>query len=160
MKKVIISAIIVLVILCRANENVFGANSVNDHIANGNQHSVALRCNGQVWSWVNNTSGQLGDNTTTQRTAPVQVHGLGNIGFHTNALAVAAGTNHSLAILCDGTVVAWGLNSFGQLGDGTTTQRLFPVPVLGLPVGVRAVAIAAGDLHSMALLENGTVWTW
>ena len=80
--------------------------------------------------------------------------------FLTNAIAVASGTNHSLAILCNGTVVTWGLNSFGQLGDGTTTQRLYPVLVSGLPAGVRAVAIAAGDLHSMALLADGTVWTW
>ena len=94
MKKAILAATISIAVLSGVKEKVYAANSINDHIANGNQHSVALRCNGQVWAWGNNTNGQLGDNTTTQRTAPVQVHGVGNIGFLTNAIAVAAGTNH------------------------------------------------------------------
>ncbi len=149
-----------LLILTLFSQWSFGSNSIKDHVDNGNEHTVALQCNGQVWAWGLNTNGQLGNNSTTQSSLPVQVRNLTNTGPLNNVLGVAAGSNHSLAILCDGTVAAWGANTSGQLGDNSTTQRLFPVLVQGLPVGVRAVSVMAGDLHSMALLEDGTVWAW
>jgi len=71
---------------------------------------------------------------------------------------MAAGLGHSLALLEDGTVWAWGDNQFGQLGDGTLIDRNVPVPVQGFDGPVRS--IAAGDNHSMALQENGRVYTW
>ena len=72
-------------------------------------------------------------------------------------VAIAGGGDHSLALKSDGTVWAWGWNGYGQLGDGSTTNRLTPVPVSGL-TGV--VAIAGGDYHSLALKSDGTVWAW
>ncbi len=71
---------------------------------------------------------------------------------------IAAGVGHSLALLDDGTVWAWGDNRFGQLGDGTLIERSAPVRALGFSGPVRA--IAAGDNHSVALQENGRVYTW
>jgi alpha-tubulin suppressor-like RCC1 family protein len=74
-----------------------------------------------------------------------------------DVVAVAGGSQHSLALLKDGTIRAWGTNKSGQLGDGTTITRKTPVPV----VGVRnAVAIAADSGISAALLADGTVMTW
>lgn len=70
---------------------------------------------------------------------------------------VDGGYGHSLALRDDGTVWAWGANTFGQLGDGTGTDRLDPVQVVGL---TNIVAIAAGDYHSLALRSDGTVWAW
>jgi len=70
---------------------------------------------------------------------------------------IAAGMAHSLALKNDGTVWAWGWNLYGQLGDGTTTDRHNPVHVSGLS-GV--TAIAAGDYYSLALKTDGTVWAW
>lgn len=70
---------------------------------------------------------------------------------------IAAGPTHSLAVKKDGTAWAWGQNYDGQLGDGTTTNRLTPVQVSGL-TGV--VAVAAGYSHSLALKSDGTVWAW
>ena len=70
---------------------------------------------------------------------------------------VAAGTNHSLALKSDGTVVAWGYNFFGQLGDRSRTDRRSPTWVGGL---TSVVAVTAGDSHSLALKENGTVAAW
>ncbi len=75
----------------------------------------------------------------------------------TGVKAIAAGGNHSLALLANGTVKAWGDDESGQLGDGKSTDSEVPVPVPGLS-GV--VAIAAGEEHSLALLENGTVMAW
>jgi alpha-tubulin suppressor-like RCC1 family protein len=83
--------------------------------------------------------------------APVQVAALSAV------TAIAAGEVHSLALLKDGSVWAWGSNSSGQLGDGTKMNRNVPVRVSGLS-GVQA--IAAGERHSLALKNDGTVWTW
>jgi len=71
--------------------------------------------------------------------------------------AFAAGGHHSLVVLHDGTVWAWGRNHHGQLGDGTTENRTVPVQVAGL-TNVRSVA--AGGAHSLAILEDGSVWAW
>ena len=120
-------------------------------IAGGGSQSLALLADGTVRAWGNNSSGQLGDGTTSDRLTPVPVSGLSGV------VAIAAGYDHSLALLADGTVRAWGNNSSGQLGDGTTSDRLTPVPVSGLS-GV--VAIAAGYDHSLALLADGTVRAW
>jgi alpha-tubulin suppressor-like RCC1 family protein len=72
------------------------------------------------------------------------------------AAAIAAGAQHSLALKNDGTVWAWGANSYGQLGDGTATHRKYPVQTL---MG-GAVAITAGNFHSLAAKSDGTAWAW
>jgi alpha-tubulin suppressor-like RCC1 family protein len=127
-------------------------------VAAGNYHSVALRADGTVATWGTNSNGQLGDGTTVQRTAPVDVPGLVDV------IAVAAGQIHTLALKADGTVWSWGYNGAGEgvLGAGITDpQRTSPVQVLqssGPLTGV--VAIAAGMRHSLALKSDGTVWVW
>ncbi len=140
--------------------------------------SLAVKADGTVWAWGDNTYGKLGDGTTTSRSTPVQVVGPGGAGFLTDVIAVAAGggntpftgggVGHSLALKADGTVWAWGYNLQGQLGDGTTTHRNTPVQVVG-PGGIGVLseitAIAAGGGsqpggHSLALKADGTVWAW
>lgn len=129
-------------------------------MAAGDRHSFALLEDGTVWAWGDNFNGQLGDNTTTRKSTPTQVHGPGNVGVLTNIIAIASGSNsyHILALKRDGTLWAWGNNANGQLGDNTSvTQRNTPVPVTGLN-GVRAIAV--GNNHSLAALADGTVWAW
>lgn len=92
-------------------------------VARGGAHGMALRADGTVWTWGENSAGQLGDGSTTNRTTPVKVPGLIDV------VAIATGTSHSLAMTADGTVWAWGSNEHGQLGDGTQTERHSPVPV-------------------------------
>ncbi|MGH9176060.1 MAG: RCC1 domain-containing protein, partial [Vicinamibacterales bacterium] len=125
-------------------------------IAAGAKFSLAVKSDGSVWAWGENAGGQLGNDTTTNSTLPLQVK-VGRRKFFTNATSVAAGQSHSLALKSDGTVWAWGNNTSGQLGDGTTTNRTLPVQVSGL-TGI--VAIAAGDYSSYALKSDGTVWSW
>ena len=116
--------------------------------------SLALRNDGTVWAWGENSYGQLGNGSSgngADRNVPVQVTGL------TGAIAIAADYRHSLAVRNDGTVWAWGSNDSGQLGDGTHTDRATPVQVSGL-AGV--VAVAAGKYYCLALRNDGTVWAW
>ncbi|MCP9495358.1 MAG: choice-of-anchor D domain-containing protein [Pyrinomonadaceae bacterium MAG19_C2-C3] len=120
--------------------------------AGNEQHTLALRTDGTVWAWGENSIGQLGDGTTTYRPTPVQVSGLSDVQ------EIAAGSLHSLALKSDGTVWAWGANGQnGQLGDGTTTNRATPVQVSGL---ANVVAISTKNNHNLALKSDGTVWAW
>jgi alpha-tubulin suppressor-like RCC1 family protein len=130
---------------------VTSVGSVITTVALSDTHGLAIDTSGKVRAWGLNTNGQVGDGTTSTRTAPVTLSSIGEV------IRVAAGASHSLALKTDGTVWAWGLNANGQLGDGTTTQRSSPVQVSGL---VSIVAIAAGGSHSLALKSDGTLWVW
>jgi alpha-tubulin suppressor-like RCC1 family protein len=121
-------------------------------IAAGREHSLALLSNGTVLAWGSNEAGQLGTaNKATKSAVPATVKGLSGVK------AIAAGSEDSLALLSNGTVMSWGANSEGQLGNGKTTNSNVPVAIKGLS-GV--TAIAAGGEHSLALLSNGTVMSW
>jgi alpha-tubulin suppressor-like RCC1 family protein len=125
----------------------------------GFDFSLALLSNGTVMAWGNNSSGQLGNGSTTSSKVPVAVCALFcSPGAHLEGVtAIAAGAGHSLARLSNGAVVAWGYNGLGQLGDGTETDRHKPVFV-GQLSGVSA--ISAGEDYSLALLSDRTVMAW
>jgi alpha-tubulin suppressor-like RCC1 family protein len=72
-------------------------------------------------------------------------------------MAISGGYSHCLALKADGTIWAWGYNRSGQLGDGTTINKSFPVQVSGLS---GAITIVAGGTHSLAIKSDGTVWAW
>ncbi|NIL42921.1 permease [Salinispora arenicola] len=123
-------------------------------IAAVGDHSLALTSAGTVLAWGQNVHGQLGDGTTTSNSTPVDV----DLPAGTEVTAIAGGDSHSLAVTSAGAVLAWGNNSSGQLGDGTTTDRDTPADV-NLPTGVTITAIAAGDDHSLALTAPPTSTT-
>ena len=89
-------------------------------IAAGGYHTVALKSDGTVWAWGYNDYGQLGDGTT-HRQRHSRFRSQGSHGV----TAIAAGYYHTVALKSDGTVWAWGYNSYGQLGDGTTTAEAY-----------------------------------
>lgn len=132
---------------------VSGLNSSAEAIAAGLHHSCALTSNSGMRCWGYNGYGQLGDGTSNFRTTPVAVSGL-NSGVE----AIAAGALHTCALTNSGGVLCWGYNNFGQLGDGTTTQRNTPTVVNGLSSGVQA--ISAGREHTCALTNSGEVLCW
>lgn len=121
-------------------------------LAAGDRHSLGLKDDGTVWSWGDNSHGQLGDGTTRSSDVPLQVEGLSAI------VAVAAGGDFSLALDELGQVYAWGDNSIGQLADVGGSKRLDrPRRIEGL---AEITAIAAGHGFALAKRNDGTVWTW
>jgi alpha-tubulin suppressor-like RCC1 family protein len=120
-------------------------------VAMGENHSCALRLNGDVYCWGANNFGQLGDGTNNPSLAPVKVLGVAA------ATKIASFTGFSCALLENKTVKCWGENSRAQLGDGTTIHRSTPVLVNGLG-NVKDVDV--GSAHSCALLEDKSVRCW
>ncbi|ABP53646.1 Ig-like domain repeat protein [Salinispora tropica] len=124
-------------------------------VAAGRFHSLALTSAGTVLAWGTNHFGQLGDGTLIDRSAPVEV----SLPPGTTVTAVAAGGVHSMALTSVGTVLAWGGNGVGQLGDGSTTRRTTPVEAI-LPSGVTVTAVAAAESHSLAVTSAGAALAW
>ena len=122
-------------------------------VAAGLIHSCVLTGAGGVKCWGYNGHNELGDATTVRaRWAPVDVSGLGQ-----GVTAIAAGVRHTCSLTRGGGVKCWGYNYYGQLGDGTTTNRSRPVDVAGLSRGATGIAAA---YHTCALTSGGGVECW
>ena len=120
----------------------------------GNGHSLASDSFGRIWVFGENEYGQLGTGNTINIDSPAQIL----TQYVSEVIDVSGNGDHSLALLKDGTVLAWGYNIRGQLGDGTNENQDSPTPVSGVLSNV--TAIAAGKFHSLALRGDGSVWTW
>ena len=131
-------------------------------IATGDYHNIALCADGTLVTWGNNVYGQLGNSTTASSSVPVAVTTTGTALAGKTVIAVAAGSGHCLALCSDGTLAAWGFNTFGQLGNNTTTNSNVPVAVnmSGVLAGKTIVRMVAGDDHSLAQCSDGTVAVW
>lgn len=132
-------------------------------IVGGLGHTCALS-NGRVYCWGRNNLGQLGDNTTTNRSSPTPVY-VGTSGspgalYGRYITDIAAGGEHTCAI-ADGGVFCWGANSSGRLGDGTQTNRSAPVvvPSLAPSQAYNATHITAGGYHTCAIAQ-ATAYCW
>ena len=119
----------------------------------GYDHTCALLQNGDVKCWGSNVYGQLGVGTQVQQLAPGSAVNLGQ-----KATRLAAGRGYTCALLDDGSVKCWGLNTYGQLGIGNTTQQLAPGSAVNF--GQKATEIAASAFHTCAVLDDGTVRCW
>jgi alpha-tubulin suppressor-like RCC1 family protein/HEAT repeat protein len=127
-------------------------------VAAGHTHCIALRKDGTVWVWGLNDRGQLGNGSKVEKSAlPVQVRTPDGKGSLDDATGIAAGVGHCLALRKDGTVLAWGENVVGQVGDGTTTDRFLPVKV---DVPEEVVSVGAGWHFSFAVCKDGSLWGW
>jgi alpha-tubulin suppressor-like RCC1 family protein len=116
------------------------------------RHTCALTMSGAVWCWGDNATGQIGVGGTTDAPTPVEVTGVGMA-----AIAIGVGGGHSCAVRMDGTVVCWGDNAQGQIGDGSLISRDVPTEVLRLAT---ARSLAGGNVHTCALDEGGAVFCW
>ena len=121
-------------------------------VSAGVTHSCAVTASADVMCWGDNSSGQLGDGTSNDTSNPVQV-----VGLTGGVASVAVGAYHSCAVTTAGAALCWGWNGEGELGDGTTTQRLTPVSVSGLSSGV--TALSSLNMHTCAVV-NGAAKCW
>ncbi|MBI3978817.1 MAG: hypothetical protein HY331_11590 [Chloroflexi bacterium] len=118
---------------------------------------------GRAWAWGLNADGQLGNGGGGSSAIPVEVKSPDGQALLEAVTTVAAGAVHSLALKDDGTLWAWGSNTHGELGDGTTFNRNLPVQVRsadGQGYLRDVVAIAGAWTHSLAVKRDTTVWAW
>ena len=138
--------------LVRAASATFESTFAN--ISAGFIHTCAVSSIGEGWCWGDNTTGQVGDGTTSTRFSPVAVAlPVGETGW----AALSAGYQHTCGVTISGTAYCWGDNTHGQLGDATTTSRLAPNLVNG---GIIWATVAAGVRHTCALDTVGTAYCW
>jgi alpha-tubulin suppressor-like RCC1 family protein len=127
-------------------------------VAGGYAHTAGIKTNGTLWTWGDNTfygmdGGQLGDNTNTNKSSPVQV------GVETNWSSVACGNIHTAAIKTDGTLWTWGRGTTGQLGDGAgVISRSSPAQTIA--GGTDWSKLACGSYNTAAIKTDGTLWLW
>jgi alpha-tubulin suppressor-like RCC1 family protein len=122
-------------------------------VAGGNSHTAAIKTDGTLWTWGRNFYGQLGDNTTADKSSPIQT-----IASGTNWKLVAGGYSHTAAIKTDGTLWLWGRNSYGGLGDSTITPKSSPVQTVS--GGTNWKLVGGGRYHTTSIKTDGTLWTW
>ena len=138
-------------------------------IAAGQYHSCAILDNDSVKCWGRNNYGQLGiDNSTTMgdNSGEMALIPTVNLGTGRTATAIAAGQEHTCALLDNASVKCWGSNGYGRLGIDSTTNmgdnssEMAVLPTVNLGTGLTATAIDAGGNHSCALLDNASVKCW
>ena len=126
--------------------------AASGRVVAGSFHTMLLKTDGTLWAWGDNSSGQLGDGTTVNKSSPTQV------GTGTDWAAARGGyAPQTVAIKSNGTLWAWGNNSGGQLGDGTTVSKSSPTQV---GTATNWSTISVGDSHTVAIKTDGTLWAW
>jgi alpha-tubulin suppressor-like RCC1 family protein len=130
-------------------------------VACGGYHTVALDTTGKVHTWGYNYYGQLGNNTSAISSLPIAVSSFGSLAGLA-IVAIACGTQHTIALDSAGKVHTWGQNNSGQLGNSTTTQKYIPIIIssFGSLSSATIVAIACGQYHTLALDSIGRIHAW
>ncbi len=142
-------------------------------VSAGCAHSVGVKADGSLWSWGDNNCGQLG-NGTKGGSGPSSFSGYGTVsstyapaaasnciprrvGNSEDWRMVRAGAQHTVALKSDGSLWAWGLNCYGQVGDGTTNSVVVPTRI-----GTASdwVWVDAGATYTVALKRDGSLWLW
>lgn len=136
---------------------VDGLSSGVTQLAGAYDTTCALKTDQSVWCWGAGTQGQIGFNSAVNSAIPAQVKGLGASGTLSAVTQIAGGYLNFCALHSGGAVACWGTNSYGTLGDNSTTTRLYPVPVTGMDTGVTQITM--GDHHACAI-KNGGAYCW
>lgn len=131
--------------------SVVGNHSFYILSAGDGAHVVTVKTDGTCWAWGSNTGGEIGDNSTTNRSSPVSV-----VGAH-SFIFVSSGLSISSALKADGSVWGWGVGTFGAVGDNTTTSRSSPVSVVGTHC---FLSISTTNDTAHALKSDGSAWGW
>jgi alpha-tubulin suppressor-like RCC1 family protein len=116
----------------------------------GYSHTLAIKTDGSLWAWGDNSSGELGNGESSsgkKQSTPIKIMD--------DVAQVAAGSSHTLAIKTDGSLWAWGSNSYGELGDGTTSPKTTPTKILD-----NISQVSAGSNHSIAISSDNILYSW
>jgi alpha-tubulin suppressor-like RCC1 family protein len=128
-------------------------------VSAGGFFTAAIKSDGTLWAWGSNYGGQLGDGCVPMSACvysevPVQV------GIEMDWTKVEAGAVHVVALKSDGTLWAWGINNHGQLGSGTAGAESYSSVPLQIGSDTDWGSIGAGDMYSLAIKTDGTLWAW
>jgi alpha-tubulin suppressor-like RCC1 family protein len=146
-----------------SRSNIYGTSSQNNiptqigtdtnwlKLAGGQHHCAAIKTDGTLWTWGENSTGQLGDGTTTYRTNPIQV------GTATDWLDVSVGTRYTIATKNNFSLWSWGYNYSGQLGNGTSGNNSNVFIPTQVGTSLDASKIAAGGYHVLVKNEDGFI---
>lgn len=151
--KLIIGVLVIWIILAFIpfSQPVLAADPVFAAVSAGRSHSLAIKTDGSLWYWGTSSLRRPSDGiivpSSPSNAVPVKIM--------ENVTAASAGGNHSLVVKEDGSLWAWGLNDCGQLGDGTTADRVDPVFIMD-----GAVSVSTGYEHSLAIKTDGSLWAW
>jgi alpha-tubulin suppressor-like RCC1 family protein len=125
-------------------------------VTSGNDHTVAIKTDGTLWTWGRGSYGRLGNNATTNRSTPVTTFAGG-----TNWKQVSSGISHTAAIKTDGTLWSWGYSGDGRVGNGVgTLGASVSTPITTFAGGTNWKQVSAGSFHTAAIKTDGTLWTW
>ena len=125
-------------------------------ISAGIYHNLALSDDGDIYAWGDNDFGALGDGTAVDKYKPVKL----TMPDGAKIVSIAAGRYYSVAATEDGKVLSWGLNEYGDLGNGTVVGSVpNPTPVTGLD-GLTVKSVAVGWHHSFAITSTGAGYAW
>lgn len=133
-------------------QTVAGGTSWSD-VSCGYSFISAVKKDGTLWCWGRNLFGQIGDNTTTDKSSPVQT-----LTFATNWASTSAAIDYVAGIKTDGTLWLWGRNYWGNLGDGTRTDKSSPVQTAAL--GTNWSQVSCGQRSVVAVKTDGSIWSW
>jgi len=131
----------------------FAGQNTWKQVSCGREHTSAIKTDGSLWVWGLGTSGQLGNFNSTNRSTPVTTFAGQNTWKQ-----VSCGREHTSAIKTDGSLWNWGNNTYGQLGDNTTTTRNTPVTTFS--GGTNWKQISCGEYHTTAIKTDGTLWSY
>ncbi|BDR54236.1 hypothetical protein KIMH_03470 [Bombiscardovia apis] len=133
-----------------------GSSVLFTQVSAGWYHTLAIGSDGDLYAWGRNDAGQIGDNSTTNRLQPTKAVTPNGVKF----LKISAGPNNSFALGSDNRWYAWGFNTSGQLGTGTTSNQLRP-QAISMPTGVGAYTqVSPGRDHTLAIGDNSTTYAW
>uniref|UniRef100_A0A3Q1BBT6 HECT-type E3 ubiquitin transferase n=1 Tax=Amphiprion ocellaris TaxID=80972 RepID=A0A3Q1BBT6_AMPOC len=125
------------------------------------QHYLALSSNGEVFSWGCGDGGRLGHGDTTYLEEPTMIAAFNGKQTGKHVVHIACGSTYSAAITADGELYTWGRGNYGRLGHGSSEDQTTPMLVTALKgLKVMDVACGSGDAQTLAVTENGQVWSW
>ena len=124
-------------------------------IEGGYSHAMMIGSDEELYTWGDNYYGQLGDSTTTNKKTPTKI----TLASNVKVKQVDSGENFTIALGSNGELYSWGRNQYGELGDGTNTQRNSPVKVT-LASGIKPTQIACGYYFAMAIGSDDNLYAW